>query len=86
MRLGVQFLGQTGSMSPAASQYPNPLPVSELSAIVSSLETISARLDNVGDGVKGTDRGDQQSAELHLIASSIGQARRRLFRMIDKLS
>ncbi len=60
------------------------LPAAELSAIVSTLETIAARLDNVGDGLKGTDRGDQQSAELHMLASSIGQAHRRLQRMISR--
>ncbi len=75
MQSGLE-VGQTEIMSE--------LPVAELSAIVSTLETIAARIDMVGDGVKGTDRGDQQSAELHLIASSIGQARRRLFRMISK--
>ncbi len=60
------------------------LPVAELSAIASTLETIVARLDSVGDGVKGTDRGDQQSAELHMLAASIGQAQRRLFRMLSR--
>ncbi len=60
------------------------LPLAELSAIVSTLETIAARLDSVGDGVKGTDRGDQQSAELHMLSSSIGQAQRRLYRMISR--
>jgi hypothetical protein len=34
--------------------------------------------------LKGTDRGDQQSAELHMLASSIGQAHRRLQRMISR--
>jgi hypothetical protein len=74
--IAVRKVGQTETMSE--------LPTAELSAIVSTLETIAARIDSVGDGVKGTDRGDQQSAELHLIASSLGQARRRLFRMINK--
>lgn len=60
------------------------LPISELSAVVSTLETIAFRLDTIGDGVKGTDRGDQQSAELHLLAASLGQAHRRLNRMINR--
>jgi hypothetical protein len=60
------------------------LPISELSAVVSTLESIAMRLDSIGDSVKGTDRGDQQSAELHLLAASIGQAQRRLNRMINR--
>jgi hypothetical protein len=60
------------------------LPVAELSAVVSTLDTLSARLDSIGDSMKGTDQGDQLSAELHLIAGTIAQSQRRLHRMINK--
>jgi hypothetical protein len=60
------------------------LPVAELSAVVSTLETLSSRLDSIGDNMKGTDRGDQLSAELHLIAGTIAQTQRRLNRMINR--
>jgi hypothetical protein len=60
------------------------LPIAELSAVLSTLESLSARVDAIGDSMKGTDRGDQQSAELHLIAGSIAQTQRRLNRMINR--
>jgi methyl-accepting chemotaxis protein len=62
---------------------PAPLPVAELSAMSSSLEAIIGRLEGVALSIKGTtERADQQSNELQLIASSIGQAQRRLSRML----
>jgi hypothetical protein len=60
------------------------LPVAELSAVVSTLEAIAGRLDAVGDNVKGTDEGNQQAAELHLLATSIAQAQRRLNRLLAR--
>ncbi len=60
------------------------LPLAELAAIVSSLETLSSRIEAIGDAQKGTDRGDQISNELRLISSTIDQAQRRLFRMTSR--
>jgi hypothetical protein len=58
-----------------------PLPIAEIAVIVSSLETLSDRIEAIGDTQRGTDRGDQISNELHLISSTIGQAVRRLARL-----
>jgi hypothetical protein len=60
------------------------LPFAELSTLANSLETLAARIDAIGDSVKGSDKGDQQSAELHLIAGTVNQAQRRLGRMLRR--
>jgi hypothetical protein len=62
----------------------NPLPEAELAVIVSSLETLSDRIEAIGDSQRGTDKGDQISNELHLISSTIGQVMRRLTRLTKR--
>jgi hypothetical protein len=61
-----------------------PLPVAELSAIVTGLDTMSARMESIAESLKGSDRGDQQCNELQHIASTITQAQRRLDRMLKR--
>ncbi len=62
----------------------SPLPAAELDVIVSSLETLTARIESIGETQRGTDRGDQISNELLLIAGSVGQAHRRLSRLLKR--